>query len=231
MKYLNPLRTFRLMTAACAVTAPVVVPAGVVVAVASTAALAQQPANDKTNPPSTLPPLPPSALPAAPAAPANATSSAGATKSRAAAALSRAPGLLPPAPTGTSGAAAIPASATQPAAAPNPTRDQAASLAAAAKLALQQGDLAAAKSLVDQANALKVPDSQFGPGQLKPWDVTMDIERAIRLRGNSGVTTAAAVTPAFTANGTNGNLSDKNAAVQPGVFQPGTDTSKVAPAS
>jgi len=39
------------MTAACAVTAPVVVPAGVVVAVASTAAIAQQPANDKTNPP------------------------------------------------------------------------------------------------------------------------------------------------------------------------------------
>lgn len=218
------------MTAACAVTAPVVVPAGVVVAVASTAAIAQQPANDKPNPPSTLPPLPPSALPAAPAAPASAPAAVDTTKSRAAAALSRAPGLLPPGPTGASGAA-TPAPATQPAIAPNPTRDQAASLAAAAKLALQRGDLAAAKSLVDQANALKVPDNQFGPGQLKPWDVTMDIERAIRLRGNTGVTTAAAVTPATTTTGTNGNLTDKNAAVQPGVFQPGTDMSKVAPAS
>jgi len=219
------------MTAACAVTAPVVVPAGVVVAVASTAAIAQQPANDKTNPPSTLPPLPPSALPAAPAATASAPAAADTTKSRAAAALSRAPGLLPPGPASASGAAATPALATQPAVAPNPTRDQAASLAAAAKLALQRGDLAAAKSLVDQANALKVPDNQFGPGQLKPWDVAMDIERAIRLRGNTGVTTAAAVAPAAATNGTNGNLSDKNAAVQPGVFQPGTDMSKVAPAS
>ena len=178
------------MTAACAVTAPVVVPAGLVVAVASTAAIAQQPANDKTNPPSTLPPLPPSALPAAPAATAGAPAAADTTKSRAAAALSRAPGLLPPGPASASGAA-TPAPATQPAVAPNPTRDQAASLAAAAKLALQKGDFAAAKSLVDQANALKVPDNQFGPGQLKPWDVTMDIERAIRLRGNTGVTTAA----------------------------------------
>jgi general secretion pathway protein D len=189
LKNLNPLRTFRLLTAAYAVTAPVVVPTGVVVAIgsASVIAVAQQAGGQPGSPSSTLPPLP-----------------------------SNAPGLLPPAPANPPAAQAA-----------NPARDQASGLAAQAKLALQRGDLATAKQLIDQAAAMKVPDNQFGPGQLKPWDVAMDVERAIRLRGNAPVQTAGATSPATAG----GKVSDAPGAVQPGLYQPGADPSRMAQAS
>lgn len=210
MKYLNPLRTFRLLTAVYAVTAPVVVPAGVVVAVTSQSmfAVAQQAPGAGSLPPSTLPPstLPPSTLPASGAAATSKPTTDDATKSRAASALKR--------PSADVGKVA----STQTTLSPEQARDQASGLAAQAKAALQRGDLAAAKQLIDQAAAMKVPDNQFAPGQLKPWDVAMDVERALRLRGGSLVTTA-------TANGAG------SSAVQPGVFQPTLDASKVAPAS
>jgi general secretion pathway protein D len=160
---------------------------------------AQQTAAPQSAAPQSLPPstLPPSAA----SAPANDSS-----KSKAAAALLR---------TASSDTAS---SQNNPTLSPAQARDEASGLAAQAKAALQRGDLSTAKQLIDRAAALKVPDNQFGPGQIKPWDVAMDVERAIRLRGNAAVTTAGA------ANG-------PSSAVQPGVFQPGMDTSKVAQAS
>jgi general secretion pathway protein D len=101
---------------------------------------------------------------------------------------------------------------------PAQIRDEASGLAAQAKAALQRGDLASAKTLIERAASYKVPDNQFGPNHIKPWDVAMDVERAMRLRGNPGVSTAGAT-----------GASD--AEVQPGLFQPGKDASKVAPAS
>ncbi len=225
MKYLNPLRTFRLLTAAYAVTAPVVV----VVALASTPtyAVAQQSQADKPNVPSTLPLLPAggTVLPPSTSAPSS-TSEEVANRSRAAAALLRpeagAPSTLPPLPPMNSPArnsgAALP---------PNPARDQATGLAAQAKLSLQRGDLVTAKRLIDQAAALKVPDNQFASGQLKPWDVAMDIDRAMRLRGNSPVANAGgAQVP-----GLAGLTPDSNGSVQPGVYQPSNDPSRMAQAS
>ncbi len=195
MKYLHPLRTFRLLTAFYAVTAPVVVPAGVVVAVGSHAlrATAQQPTAPQVLPPSTLPP-------------ATSDATKDSKQSRAAAALLRAGGGDPNA---TKSNAAL---------TPEQARDEASGLAAQAKAALQRGDVATAKQLIDRAAALKVPNNQFGPNHIKPWDVAMDVERAMRLRGNAPVTTA-------------GGTDAASGAVQPGLFQPGTDTSKVAPAS
>ena len=225
MKYLHPLRTFRLLTAACAVTAPVVVPAGVIVAVGSHAmrAYAQQDGAPTSLPPSTLPggpaALPPAALPPVLVPPASEASGLGNSgsgnsaesakdfkRSRAAAALLKSGGETAP--------------TTSKKLTPEQARDEASGLAAQAKAALQRGDLAAAKNLVDRAASLQVPDNQFAPGQIKPWDVAMDVERALRLRGNPNVVTAAAITD-----------NNKDSGVQPGVFQPTRDISKVAPAS
>ena len=208
MKYLNPLRTFRLMTAACAVTAPVVVPAvpgmlmsGVVVTVSANAewARAQQ---------STLPPLP------------NTPPAAGQ------------PGLLPP-----SGAVGLPPAnpgmlppavgqVVPPAAANMTTKEQALALSAQAKLAMQKGDLVSAKKWIDQAMALKVADGEFSGGQLKPREVAMDIERTMRLRGMDPKSFAATGGVA-----TAGGISDKGTGVQSGVYQPKQDASSVAMAS
>ncbi len=120
---------------------------------------------------------------------------------------------------------------------PSPVLDQAVALTAQAKLALQRGDVASAKQLIDRAVGLKVADSQFGPGQLRPWQVSMDIDNAMRLRDNPGVTQAAAMIPTGNqqAGGPNaarnsGSLSDKNNSVQSGVYQPQNDPSRVAQA-
>jgi general secretion pathway protein D len=62
-------------------------------------------------------------------------------------------------------------------------------LTAQAKLALGRGDVAQAKSFIEKANALRVPESEFGTGQLRPWQVAMEIDRAERQR--SSASTAA----------------------------------------
>jgi general secretion pathway protein D len=119
----------------------------------------------------------------------------------------------------------------------NPLRDQAVGLAVQAKMALDRGDVASAKQFIERANSLRVPDSEYAPGQVKPWNVALDIDRAERLRSNSGVSTATAVIPAA---GATGNLpqtafadpaSQGQSNVQPGIYQPGNDQSRVAPAS
>ena len=67
----------------------------------------------------------------------------------------------------------------------NPLRDQAVNLAAQAKLALGRGDLPNAKSLIEKANSLRIPDSEFAAGQMRPWLVAIEIDRAERQRSNS----------------------------------------------
>ncbi len=241
------------MTAACAVTAPVVVPAipsmlmsGVVVTVSANAewAQAQQ---------STLPPLPNN-----PPATSN-------------------PGLLPPAsanglpptvnlpttglpPATPSLLPSTPGTSIPPAPANMSPKEQALALSAQAKLAMQKGDMLNAKKWIDQAMALKVADGEFSGGQLKPREVAMDIERTMRLRGidpkslaqvgsqangmmpkpmaNGAMTTAVAPNTLGT-NPTNmpgkvataGGISDKEMQVNSGVYQPNQDTSSVAMAS
>lgn len=233
MKYLNPLRTFRLLTAAYVVTAPAVVPIGIVAAVvtAPACALAQQSGADKVNAPSSLPPLPKSgSLMPPPAATAPAST---APASTAPAALppsvgsgpgvpATGPALLPP------GNTAAPL-ATAPRTANADAVAQASSLAAQAKLALQRGDLVAAKQLIDQAKSLRVPDSEFGKEHIWPSEVAMDIDRAIKRSGGlpgfpGGPDATGGVTQAA------GNLTDKSG-VQSGVYRPSNDPSRIAQAS
>ena len=123
---------------------------------------------------------------------------------------------------------------TQAAGPANPLRDQAVGLTVEAKMALDRGDVSGAKKLIDRANSLRVPDSEFAPGQMRPWNVALDIDRAERLRGNADVRTASAVVP----NGGVQNAAAQSVPaaseqnnVQSGIYQPKTDLSKVAPAS
>ncbi|MEQ1827019.1 MAG: hypothetical protein ABL921_13775 [Pirellula sp.] len=160
------------------------------------------------------------------------------------------PSTLPPLPQGSSLLPSLPSPIGQSgqfAQSTNASRDQAVGLTVQAKMALDRGEVAIAKQLVDRANALKVPDSEFGPGQLRPWNVALDIDRADRLRGNSGVATASAVMPAggfqdrpqTTSNQPNIASNDSGSyselplggTVQKGVYQPQSDQSRVAPAS
>ncbi len=130
---------------------------------------------------------------------------------------------------------ALPQAALQPAGPANPLRDQAVGLAAEAKLALDRGDTVVARQLIQKANSLRVPDSEFGQGHLKPWDVSLQVERAERLRGgaSSGVSTAAATVPMGNVQNATGQSSPFGNAnsVQQGVYQPQYDPSRVAPAS
>lgn len=112
----------------------------------------------------------------------------------------------------------------------NPLRDQAVALSAQAKLFLSRGDLANAQQFVERANALRVPDSAYTTGQLRPWQIAMEIERAQRSRASglaatgapadAGVTIAAATA---TQNMAQGNINS-------GVFQPANDTTQIAQA-
>ncbi len=114
----------------------------------------------------------------------------------------------------------------------NPLRDQAAGLAAEAKMALVRGDTANARQLIDKAKSLRVQESEFAPGQIKPWEVALDVDRAERLRGSSEVTTAAATQPMSNVQNASGQSPFGNANnVQPGVYQPQMDRTTVAPAS
>ncbi len=116
-------------------------------------------------------------------------------------------------------------------AAPNPLRDQAASFASQAKLALDRGDVAGARQLINQANALKVADKDFGPGQMKPWEVELAVRgREALLSG--GVAQASATLPVANQGVQNASTnSNMSSGVQSGVYQPQKDGSKVAPAS
>jgi general secretion pathway protein D len=171
------------------------------------------------------------------------------------------PSMLPPLPASSipSGIAAVNAQANLP---PNALRDQAVGLTAQAKMALDRGDVASAKSLIEKANSLRVPDSEFGPGQTRPWSVALDVDRAERLRSETGVTTASASAPlpmetgspnfatnggvqhataqmlpnGVSQNGMQPNALTRNSfpnenSVQPGLYQPANDQSRVAPAS
>ena len=130
---------------------------------------------------------------------------------------------------------ALPTAPTQNPGPSNPLRDQAAGLAAEAKLALDRGDTVGARQFIQKASSLRVQDSEFAPGQLKPWDVALLVDRAERLRGgpSSAVTTASATIPmgnvqtAMGQSPVNGNSNN----VQPGVYQPQMDRTQVAPAS
>jgi len=137
--------------------------------------------------------------------------------------------MLPPLPSANNNA--FTAQANRP---PNPLRDQAVGLTAEAKMALDRGDVSTARNLIEKANSLRVPDSEFALGQVRPWNVALDIDRAERLRGNSQVMAASAQLPANGVQNATALLplgTNPEGAVQSGLYQPKSDTSRVTPAS
>ncbi len=80
------------------------------------------------------------------------------------------------------------ASATQPRRLPPPGdvpdagKMQAQSLLAQARMAMDQGDLIAAKHLAEQAHGL-APESAYGPEETRPWMLLLEINKAMNDRG------------------------------------------------
>ncbi|MCY2973444.1 MAG: general secretion pathway protein GspD [Planctomycetota bacterium] len=109
----------------------------------------------------------------------------------------------------------------------NPLRDQAVALSAQAKLFLSRGDLANAQQFVERANALRVPDSAYTTGQLRPWQVAMEIERAQRSRSSGLVSTGAPAAGVTTAAATQ-TMAQGN--INSGVFQPANDATQITQA-
>ena len=59
-------------------------------------------------------------------------------------------------------------------------RNQAVALLAQAQAALQRDDLAVAKRLIGQANEMKVPDSAYQAGDLRPWMLQMELDKVMK---------------------------------------------------
>ncbi len=73
-----------------------------------------------------------------------------------------------------------PAAAAAMAAASPAQKSQVSQLLATARAALDRGDIGTAERLAQQAHALKVPDHEFEPGQVRPWMLLLEIDRAKR---------------------------------------------------
>ena len=90
---------------------------------------------------------------------------------------------------------------------------------AQARVALDRGDVRAAQMMGQQALDLNVPDEAFGPGETRPWQVMLDIEKVARRR--EGVMQASgAEKPA-----------EPRYPVAQGVYNPAADTTQVVPAN
>jgi general secretion pathway protein D len=113
----------------------------------------------------------------------------------------------------------------------NPLRDQALSLTTQAKLALGRGDVVQAKSFIEKANALRVPDSDFVSGQTRPWQVAMEIDRAERQRASSPLFTPPALGTANTAQPIPNLASANPGFVPPSGMPAAPGTTSVVPAS
>ena len=57
-------------------------------------------------------------------------------------------------------------------------------LVAQARAALERGDLLAAKQLAEQARTL-APESAYGPDDMRPWMVLLEVNKALNHRGNA----------------------------------------------
>lgn len=102
---------------------------------------------------------------------------------------------------------------------PQAAKAEAMRLVAQARLALDSGDVNAAQLLAKQADGLRVPDSMFGPGETRPWQLMLDVDKAVYRR--QGMQAAGGVQAA----------GGPQFPVQPGVYNPGRDGSRNQPAS
>ncbi len=106
---------------------------------------------------------------------------------------------------------------------------QASQLVAQARLALDRGDLNAAQQLATQAETLNVPDNAFQPGQTRPWQMALEVSKAIYRR--QGVQPASGTAPAGVVQASGPMGEEPRYPVAQGVYNPATDTTKTVPAS
>ncbi|WP_254506709.1 general secretion pathway protein GspD [Anatilimnocola floriformis] len=93
-------------------------------------------------------------------------------------------------------------------------------LVAEARMALDKGDLNKASQLAKQADGLRVPDSMFAQNETRPWQVMLEVDKAIYR--NQGVQAAGGIQ----------GPGDPKFPVQPGVFNQGNaEPSRIQPAA
>lgn len=111
--------------------------------------------------------------------------------------------------------------AAQPMTASHPNKAEAARLVAMARAALDKGDLNTAGQLAKQADALRVDEAAFAPNETRPWQIVLEVDKAIYRR--QGMQTASATESV--GNGANAYP------VSPGVYNPAVDTTRMQAAS
>ena len=87
------------------------------------------------------------------------------------------------------------------------------------ELALDRGDLQVAARFAEQAEALNVPDNAFAPNEIRPWQMSLEVNRAIVRR--EGVVPASGVDPA----------SEPRYPVAQSVYNPASDNTRLVPAA
>jgi general secretion pathway protein D len=102
------------------------------------------------------------------------------------------------------------------------TKQQAKQLVAQAQVAMDRGDLKVASDLAKQANALRVPEREWQEGELRPYFLMMEIDRAMR---HAPVQQAPVQQASNTAD--NGSAYPINHS----VYTPNNDNSRNVPAS
>lgn len=99
-------------------------------------------------------------------------------------------------------------------------------LVAQARVALDKGDVKSAQQLAEQAEALNVPDSAFGPEEMRPWQMALEVSRVAYRR--EGVATVSGTEPAAAAIPTG---PEPRYPVAQGVYDPNTDLTRNMPAT
>jgi general secretion pathway protein D len=99
-------------------------------------------------------------------------------------------------------------------------------LVAMARVALDKGDVKTAQQLAEQAEALNVPDSAFGAEEMRPWQMALEVSRAMYRR--EGIQTVSGTEPAASAAPAG---PETQYPVTQGVYDPANDPTRNMPAS
>lgn len=114
-----------------------------------------------------------------------------------------------------------PSQLARPIAPPSPEKSVATQLLGKAQMAFTRGDLASARHFAQQAQDIRVPDSQFRQGETRPWELLLEIESAMNRRGPASRVAPAGNFEVMPAGGVRNGAGQS--AVQPGVYRPAND--------
>ena len=110
---------------------------------------------------------------------------------------------------------------------PSQQKQQAMQLMANARMALDRGDVANAHRMAEEAQSLRVPESEFVTGEKRPWELVLETSRALNRRGvNPGMQPVQQASGVDTAG-----FNDRGGfAVQQGMYNPAADHSRTVAA-